>query len=123
MEAEPGRLRGVAGGREGGGGARARKVGQGADWLVVGLAAVEGADSVAWTLKRLQAARDPVGERRRWWLAVPSIGAIQAGPPPPPRPASGGPSGVWRQPVRSDAAFSNRLVRRCAALAALDLAG
>jgi signal transduction histidine kinase len=46
-----------------------RQRAQGTDWLVFGVAPVEGAGSVAWTLKRLSGARDPVGERRRWWLA------------------------------------------------------
>ncbi len=68
-EAELESLREMAAVPEAGGGARTRQVVQGTDWLVFAVASVEGADSVAWTLKRLRGARDPVGERRRWWLA------------------------------------------------------
>jgi len=59
----------IAAGLEGRGSTLTHEVAQGTDWLVFGLASVEGADSAAWTLKRLHGARDPVGERRRWWLA------------------------------------------------------
>jgi signal transduction histidine kinase len=59
----------IAAGLEESGGSLTHEVAQGRDWLVFGLASVEGTGSVAWTLKRLHGARDPVGERRRWWLA------------------------------------------------------
>lgn len=59
----------VAARLEGGGRTLTHEAAQGTDWLVFGVAAVEGTDAVAWTMKRLHGARDPVGERRRWWLA------------------------------------------------------
>lgn len=67
-EAELERLRERVASLEGGRGGTAR-IAQGTDWLVFGLAGVPSGNAVAWTLKRLHGARDPVGERRRWWLA------------------------------------------------------
>jgi signal transduction histidine kinase len=68
-EDELGRLLEIAADRGDAGSTLTRQVAQGTDWLVFGLSAAENAGSVAWTLKRLPGARDPVGERRRWWLA------------------------------------------------------
>jgi signal transduction histidine kinase len=68
-EDELGKLLEIAADRGEAGTSLTRQVAQGTDWLVFGLSAVENAGSVAWTLKRLPGARDPVGERRRWWLA------------------------------------------------------
>lgn len=44
------------------------RVRQGNDWLVFALSPVEGNETVAWTLKRLTEAHDPVAETRRWWI-------------------------------------------------------
>ena len=59
----------IAAGLGDGGRTATHQLAQGTDWLVFGVAPIENAGSVAWTLKRLPGARDPVGERRRWWLA------------------------------------------------------